>query len=652
MIRNILLCIAVSLCLGCLSAQNIDTSMPLELIIQDIYETALENDVDVDLETLEQELQTLREQPINLNDATEKQLQQLPFLSQEQIDAILLYAYQREIHSLYELQLIPSLKSYDIRNMLPFVYIGPRSTEQTIYWREDFHNAKHKLTLRADARNLESKEYDPFFLSIKYLCDANHVQFGCAMERDPGEPWWNTKTYGFDYYGGFVQFNQLSRHLTKWIIGDYRATFGLGLVLGSPTFIGGKQVAVAGRQREGITRHLSTQEYNFYRGTAATLSWSNIELTALYSARRVDANLRDDATFPSVQTTGYHRTDSEIAHKQAVWQHTVAMNLSAHYKQVKFGLTLKETLFNHRLVPDTNYYNANYFQGKEQFAAGLNYRWSRQRFSLFGEVATAQNRRWGFANITGFRLAPINDLVFSAIYRYYSPTYDVFNANAFGESSRNNDEHGIYLGAEVSLVARWRFSAYTDVFSFRYPKYGIKTPSTGVEALLQADFATSEELQMQWRARVKEKADRTRAYLRYYLDWQRSGWRLRTQLEGSIAKEEEEPKPTFGVMLAEDCSYQFQRVPILLQLRLQAFYAPDYQNRFYTYENDVLYAFSIPAVYGIGARYYLNLRYKINHHWAIYCKVSQTVYSNQWTTTQDLASNRRTDIHLLLRLTY
>lgn len=119
MIRNIILCITFLLAPTALSAQNINTTLPLNRIIQDIYETAIENDADIDFEELEENLLTLAEQPVNLNTATEKQLQQLPFLSQEQIDAVLLYAYQRELYSLYELQLIPALKPYDIRNMLP-----------------------------------------------------------------------------------------------------------------------------------------------------------------------------------------------------------------------------------------------------------------------------------------------------------------------------------------------------------------------------------------------------------------------------------------------------------------------------------------------------------------------------------------------------
>lgn len=634
------------------AAENINLALPLDNIIMDIYETVVENGQEVDFESLEQDLYALSESPVNINAATQEDLQRLPFLSDEQIDAILLYVYQHPLHSLYELQLIPCLKSYDIRDMLPFVCVAPVEPEPVVYWKENFRQAKHQLTLRADMRNMERTAYDPYYVSLKYLFDSKHFQAGCSMERDPGEPWWGKKTYVFDFYGGFVQLNRLGSHLDKWIMGDYRASFGQGLVLSSPTYSGGKQVSSAGRRREGISRHHSTQEYNFFRGTAATLQWGNVELTALYSARRIDARRGSDGTFPSVITTGYHRTATELHTKQSVWQHTIATHVSYRHNRMKVGMTLRETLFDATLVPTPTYYNANYFQGKRQFAAGFDYRWSYRRFSLFGELAAAQNRRWGIANITGIRLAPVSDLTLVALYRFYSPTYDVFNANAFGETSRNNDETGVYIGAEVSLVPKWRFSAYADMFSFRFPKYGIKTPSSGYEVMFQADFTLSEELQMQWRFRAKQKAERDRYSLRYYVCWQTGGWRFRTHLEGNLSKENDQRKPVPGAMLAEDCSYQLQRVPILLQLRLQAFYAPNYQNRFFAYENDVLYAFSIPSVYGTGTRYYLNVRYKINEHWAVYCRASQTVYSKQWVSQQQLTHQRVTDVHVLVRWTY
>ena len=50
--------------------------------------------------------------PIDLNHTNADELRELMFLSDEQIDAILLYQYKHAFHNVYELQLIDCLKDY------------------------------------------------------------------------------------------------------------------------------------------------------------------------------------------------------------------------------------------------------------------------------------------------------------------------------------------------------------------------------------------------------------------------------------------------------------------------------------------------------------------------------------------------------------
>jgi hypothetical protein len=95
--------------------------------------------------------------------------------------------------------------------------------------------------------------------------------------------------------------------------------------------------------------------------------------------------------------------------------------------------------------------------------------------------------------------------------------------------------------------------------------------------------------------------------------------------------------------------YRFADVPIVLQLRAQAFDAREWNNRVYIYENDVLYAYSIPFVYGLGGRFWLNARYTINDTFSVYLRVSETVYQSAWAADNDRKSHR-TDVHALLRV--
>lgn len=635
-----------------LNAQTISVGQPLSLIINDIYESLQENDVVIDFESMEEDLLELAEQPVNLNNASAADLQRLYFLNDTQIDNILRYVYQHPMQSLYELRLIDGLRPYEIRNLLPFVSVAPVNRQEPFYWKEMWHYARHELNLRTDARNMEGYVGDPFYGSIKYKFNYRQkVQFGLTMERDPNEPWWGKKTYGFDFYSGFLQLKDIG-HFQTVVAGDYRVRFGMGLVVNNVGFINSKSAYVlnAGNSTEGLTKYSSTNEAAFMRGIGATVRVGIVDLTAFYSARKIDGNLTD-GVFPSIIQTGYHRSRYEQENKRTVWQQIIGINTTLRYKQLKIGLTATEYLLSDTLRPTPNYYNTHYFQGTRQFTAGINYQWNYRKFRLFGEVALSQNRHWGWANLTGVQFMPIDDVGLVAIYRYYSPYFDNLLANAFGESGRNNDENGLYIGTEIKRLRHWRFACYADAFAFRYPKYGIHTPGAGYDVLVQADFYPQDNINMQWKMRAKEKDDKGKYSLRYLLYCNTDGWSFRTLIEGNIAQTNHN-KPTWGCTFAEDISYRFSQVPITLQARLQAFHIAHYDNRIYTYENDVLYAFSIPAVYGVGGRYYLNFRYQITKQVAVYLKASQTVYANDWVRQQELLFARKTDLHLLLRLRF
>ncbi len=654
-----------------ISAQT-RTDVPLDLVIEDIYSFLSETDNQIDFEELSTDLIELAEHPININTATEADLQRLRFLSQKQIDDILLYVYRQKMHSLYELQLIASLHTYEIRDLLPFVTVEEVTAEKPLYWKEIWHFGEHELDLRADVRGIE-KNTDPFYTSLKYKFNyQNRIQFGLTADHDVGEPWWKRRanneqltastagTYGYDFYSGYFQMQDV-RRVQKLVVGDFRASFGEGLTLNCNRRFGGKtsMVLSAGMPKEGLQRYASTSEADFFRGIGATIDcgkgWT---VSALYSARKVDGHV-EEGVFPSIQTTGYHRTEHELQGKRAVWQQVAGANLTWKYKGWKIGVTATENVLGDTLRAEPNYYNANHFTGMRQFAAGVNYYYHNQRVSVFGEVTTAQNTRWGWGALTGVRFYPISDVGLVAIHRYFSPTFDNMLANSFAEDSKNNDENGLYVGAEVKRVQKWRFAAYADAFRFAFPKYGIRTPSVGYDVFGQADFFPQESVQMSWKVRAKEKGEKGKYQLRYQLRWTENGWMVNTMLEGNVATQESGAKSqeskqneqvTYGLALAQDVAYTFERVPITLQGRIAAFHIRDYDNRVYFYENDVLYAYSIPALYGIGGRMYLNARYKINDYVAIYMKVAQTVWSDEWVKVQALAKNRSTDVHFFVRL--
>ena len=630
----------------------------IDEVILDIYNAVTEFG-EVDYEQLQTDLYTLHESPIDLNNTSDEELTQLYFLSPQQIDAILAYAYRHPFESLYELRLIPELADYEIRDLLPFVQITNHQSPITneLYAKEVFAKAHHEIITRIDARNIEAYEgTDPIYTQLRYRFDfRRRVTFGIQLRRPAG---------GFArdlQYGAYLQLNDITPHLHTLVAGNFQASFGQGLVL-APVFHAGKSMYVTsiGQQREGL-RYYSSVDGQGLHGAGATLRWewnktTRLDVSALYSMRRAN-----DST----------------------WHHLLGANLTLRHKKLQVELTVIENLWSDSIHPYTNAkYNRHYFRGRNQAVIGASCRYNHGWFDVFGEVATSQNNEhspitnnqspitkshWGFGTIIGSRFYPTNGVSLIALYRYYSPYFDNALGYAFSETSRLGDENGGYLGFDITRLRNWRFIGYGDIFYFSGYKYGLgdATRTLGYDAMAEAQYHSNQKSEIKnqkyWlalRARARKKGASTYS-VRATFDWQRNGWSLRTTADFNLtnqkSKIENQKSIPYGVSIAQDIAYNFQlstfNFPLSLRLRVQAFDARDWANRIYIYEHDVLYAFSIPAVYGLGGRAYLCLRWQIIPQLALYFRASETVYARKWAAAHSRPLTR-TDLHLLLRATF
>ena len=80
-------------------------SVAIEDVLEDIYNQLSEDD-EILQEDVQEQLMDIAANPIDLNHTNADELSQLMFLSEEQIDAILLYQYEHGFKEIYELQLI------------------------------------------------------------------------------------------------------------------------------------------------------------------------------------------------------------------------------------------------------------------------------------------------------------------------------------------------------------------------------------------------------------------------------------------------------------------------------------------------------------------------------------------------------------------
>lgn len=618
-IRRIIMCMGL-----CVAMATYGQDVRVEQVMEDIF-NQLSEDGDLSYEDIEEELLSIADNPMDLNTVTQEELSRLMFLSDEQIDAILMYQYEHGFKEIYELQLIDCLKDYEIRNLLPFVRVdslevqGFRSSGgKKMYFREVFHYAKHEMTLRMDARNIEDFEGDPMYGKLRYRFNyRNRVQAGVSVLRRQGDEAIRQEGERWDY-GGYIQLKDIGPMKTV-VAGNYQASFGYGLVVGSP-FKRGKSAYIQSTATtdEGLKKYSSVGDsYNYFHGVGATArvsSWADV--SAFYSLRKG---------------------------KEDAWNHVVGVNATGRWNRLKVGITAVETIeatssqFRERSQAS---YSLEVKDDESKRRAtsgvmGVNARWNMGKVDIWGEVATSHGNTWGVGVITGVRYRPISDLNLLAIYRYYSPEFDNVYANSLCSWSRMKDEHGGYLGLEYNRLRNWQLSAFGDVWK------------TGFETMAQADFIPQKDYRMHTRFRVKRKDEKDTYSLRWNMVYEFGQWKMKTQADGNMVQAK--GVWTYGWSVLQDVEYRFSEVPIVLQLRAQAFDAREWNNRVYIYENDVLYAYAIPFVYGLGGRFWLNARYKINDTFSLYLRVSETIYQRAWAWEHDKKSTR-TDVHALLRV--
>lgn len=669
-------------CIFCFStnlwAQKENTA---EETIREIFEQyAAEQEEELDFESFYNDLSVLIESPIPLNSAKRDDLEKLPFLSDIQIENILAYIYkQGKLNSLFELQLIDGLDMTDVRRIIPFVTLGDyKNTIEKLYWREIIQYGKSDLMIRFDQTAEKKRGYistpndsgklttpylgNPLYNSTKYNFKfKNRLQLGLVMEKDAGEQFWGKIHKTYDSYAAYMQINDLWKFKTI-VVGNYRASFGQGLII-NMGYGNSKSSYVLNvlNRNNGLKKFSSTDEYNFLKGVGSTIKLNKTEISVFYSYRYMDADT-SSGQFSSFYKTGLHRTITEYNKRATVGMQSWGINTSVNLKMARLGFTVLQTSLTNRLEPITEPYNLHYFKGNKLTTAGVDYRLRLGPLNFSGETAMTTNS--GIATINTLLFSPLSTVSIVTLWRYYSPKYDTFYANAFSENSRINNENGWYVGAEIRPFNKWKIAIYADSYQFPWLKYGVNAPSTGQDYLLQADFTTKRNVQMLWRLKYEQKQknadvgiikqihEYNKASVRYQLNFTSGAFNSKNLIElnysDSLGR-----SSNWGFTAYQDLSYTFEKLALTLNARCMYFDAPNYNNRFYIYEKDILYAFSIPMTYGAGVRYYLNMKVTLFNRLSVWFKVAQTAYEIDRKTIgssyETIAGNRKTDYRMLIK---
>ena len=709
-----------------IAIDTLSTEALNNLLIEQVERLAEDSDEDIDYEDLLENYIFFSENPVNLNSEEVMQLVELRLLTVFQFEELQKYRrYYGDFLFLDELEMVEGFDEPTIAIIRPVVCIEKDQSKDKITLNKMARYGKHQIVgryeqilekqqgyLPIDDSTLLAKPNSRYLGSpqkyqLKYTYNyRNKVRAGFVLEKDAGEMFFTDKVsdtiqklLGSQYHRGFdfVGFHLYAKDLgivKAAVLGDYQLAFGQGLTLWSGLSFGkagaGSSVMKQGR---GITPKGSASEYAFMRGAAVTIGNGPFSGTLFYSNRMIDANISVADTLDneaelvsSLQETGYHRTIGELLDRHAIRQQVVGGHLSYAIAHFEIGYTAHHTWLSAPLELRPSHYNQFYFQGQSLTNQGLDFKYVKGKYAVFGEMAMSYNNdakvvepvetptqtqtalrqaqgSFAFAGLIGLTVKPAGYLNFTILYRDYGKAYQNLLGNAFGEGSRNQGQRGIYLGVEAAPAPYWNVLAYADQFQFTWLTSQVNAPSRGHDYYLRISHSFNKRanayLQFRSKTKMKNSTDAfvfshypvfyTKNAVRFNINYQ-----IGRDFHGSNKAEyahyyNEDGSNEHGYFLCQDIAYKPEYKPYSLSFRYAIFDAKDYNARIYAYESDVLYSFSVPALYGKGMRIYLLGKVKLFNALTLYARIGRTIYSDRDEIGNGLTlieENHKTDIKI------
>ncbi len=656
-------------------------------IIEDIVEQIGGED-DFDFNTQFDQLQVYLRNPINLNRATIEDLTNLSLLSPLQVDQFFQYkTIAGNLIAIEELQAIPSFDLATIEQILPYVTVKESNADLKMSFGKMLKNGDHTILSRMQTTLEQQEGYkvqegetepkfagNPYQFYTRYQYNFNNqLTYGVTLEKDAGETFGGANhPLGFGFYSAHFGVRNLNKAIKNIVIGDFEAKMGQGLVLWTGFGFSKSSYTMNVKRISPVLRsYRSVNEFSYLRGGGITLNLGkNIEVTTFVSYKNRDANIietdtidQDFLAVSSLQISGLHRTESEIAGKNAIQEFMTGANLRYNFNTVgHIGLNTVFTQLSKPLILTEQLYNQFRFQGDELLNISLDYSYVFRNFNFFGETAVSNGEGW--ATLNGLLISLTETIDLSILHRNFQKNYQAIYTNNFSETNGTNNEIGTYVGLQITPNRRWQYSLYADSWRHPWLRFQVDAPSNGYEYFGQVTYKPKRGTQVYLRLReeTKERNANTESATRTLFNQRKIQTRLhfQHQISKTITIKsrvewshfEDEDGWQSGYMMYQDLSFKPFDFPFSFTTRYALFDTDSYDTRIYAFENDVLNAFSVPPYYNKGSRFYFNLNYRGIRNLLIQARFARTRFDDVESIgsgNAEIEGNKRTDVKLQVR---
>ncbi|MBN2355668.1 helix-hairpin-helix domain-containing protein [candidate division KSB1 bacterium] len=563
-------------------------------------------------------LEWRQDNPLDINRATQAELQRLPWITPSMAQAIVLRRQQSGgITALRELDGIGGLDAELMRILKPYL-ICQSSSKRTGYQAEIRQRLNVNQQVSSGFINKiysgdRYKIYNRLRLNLR-----DRLRFGAMTEKDPGE------SDLHDLMRAYAVLNVAELN-SEIVLGHFTVESGQGLVF-SPLFQIGRTydpVLSQGRRLTGLRPSVSAAEYGGYYGMAVRVVSGQSEFILFSSKKRWDATVEND-TVRSIVLTGLHRTATESDKKNKLLVHTGGLIFSRTLlKSLRLALAWRGDHYSHFIARGEELKDHHDFTGKSNRVTGLQIDFFKGPFIFYGEWA--RNRAEAEAYRTGIRLQGKGKSLLLS-WHHFSPAFDDPQAKGFNQAF--NNETGLYGAFRSKIKENLILAAYYEYSRNPWPRYRLPMPNFGRhESMATMEWRTTRTVAILLRLKhrrdhvtenyqdgfgneVKKITSRTNWHGTGQIDITRPPIYLRTRLAFNLRKQQV-GSPQWPAVRDSSGLIIWQQVQIKspswlnVTARCTFFDSPSYDTRFYSYENDLRGVWRNKMLYGRGMRWFL-----------------------------------------------
>ena len=603
------------------------------------------------------------EAPLFLNQAGSAELHQLPGLDVSQ--AIRLLTHRRAHGPFQSVEdLHDVLDASTVALIRPFVQVASNadqhdtSSSQPSWWK---HGWNVRGLLRTGRRLERARGYtdatavpylgSPYRMVIRQRAWNRHIDLGLTADKRPGEPIeWNPDAgqYGPDHLIGYAMLRNQGP-VNQLIVGSYQVAFGQGLALWtgprfSSVYGGPRNLS---QQGSGLRPYRGTSPHTYLRGAGITLNlFRSLQATAFASHRNLDATLDTLHTGAvvarSIRSSSLRRTETERSHRRQLPTTHIGSHMQWQSARIHVGVLGLYTQFGHPIRPALRPDTQPAFAGEwtthwsvhAQYVASAN-------THLFAEGAQTGPR--GQAAAAGLHTAIGRHATLAVRGYYTNASYDPLEWGGVAGRSYGG-MRGITARIALDVHPSWTLQGTLQQEHIRIPQFQTTRPETAVRGALALHFRPHNALHVYAQGQMRRHDVRTQttaphgptfpvhafrdqANLRVHVthtfssQWQWSARTAYTHVHHSANTES-------GTLLWTEVQYT-PTTRVHLNTRWTLFDTDSFDSRLFAYEPDVLYGFSVPALFDQGQRAHLLARVQLTDALLLESRYSVTAYTHR-----------------------